>query len=171
MHGLLILDLSLAIAHSDHLPPWPLSLYGEFSKSGPVQPNKSTRISLNMTFDIGLGEQHKLNCLQQRGTWKASWDGLGKYTEFYPVVGTIGSNTSKCSLCCQMKDILRLVGHFRLIVCNLQHILPVKWSQKNVSDSMHHIQSGPSSPADIFHQANNPVLSVFDFMLFRMSRN
>lgn len=77
-----------------------------------------------MTFDIGLGEQHKLNCLQQRGTWKASWDGLGKYTEFYPAIGTIGSNTSKCDLCCQMKDILCLVGHFRLIVCSLHHLFP-----------------------------------------------
>lgn len=33
-------------------------------------------------FDIGLGEQHQLNCLRQRGTRKASWDGLGKYTIF-----------------------------------------------------------------------------------------
>lgn len=63
-----------------------------------------------MTFDIGLGEQHKLNCLQQRGTWKASWDGLGKYTEFYPAIGTIGSNTSKCDLCCQIKTSFVLLG-------------------------------------------------------------
>jgi len=33
---------------------------------------------VSVTFDIGLGEQHKLNCLQQRGTRKASQDGLGK---------------------------------------------------------------------------------------------
>lgn len=33
---------------------------------------------VSVTFDIGLGEQHKLNCLQQRGTRKASRDGLGK---------------------------------------------------------------------------------------------
>lgn len=95
-----------------------------------------------MTFDIGLGEQHKLNSLQQRGTRKASWDGLGKYTEFYPVIGTIGSNTSKCDLCCQMKDILYLVDHFRLTVCSLHHAFHTKTlTHKSLSD-----------------QAQNPVL-------------
>lgn len=45
-------------------------------------------------FDIGLGEQHQLSCLRQRGTRKASWDGLGKYTGL-PDIGTIDSN--KCA--------------------------------------------------------------------------
>lgn len=115
---------SLTIAHSDRLPPWPLSLLGSSVNLAPANKSKPTSISLYMTFDIGLGEQHKLNCLRQRGTWKASWDGLGKYTEFYPAIGTIGSNTSKCDLCCQMKDILCLVGHFRVIVCSLHHASP-----------------------------------------------
>lgn len=75
-----------------------------------------------MTFDIGLGEQHTLNCLQPRGTWKATWDGLGKYTEFFPAIGTIGSNTSKCDLCCQLRH--RLVGHFRAVICSLHHVSP-----------------------------------------------
>lgn len=72
---------------------------GGLSKPGPPRINKSkptSIISPYMTFDIGLGEQHTLNCLRQRGTRKASWDGLGKYTEFFPAIGTISSNTSKC---------------------------------------------------------------------------
>lgn len=90
----------------------------------PANKSKPAPIIIYMTFDIGLGEQHKLNCLQQRGTWKASWDGLGKYTEFYPAIGMIGSNTSKCILCCQMKDALCLVRHFRPFVCSLHRIAP-----------------------------------------------
>lgn len=113
--------------HCSHRPSTPLAsvtLFGSSVNLAPANKSKPASISLYMTFDIGLGEQHKLNCLQQRGTWKASWDGLGKYTEFYPAIGTIGSNTSKCDLCCQMKDILCLVGHFRLIVCSLHHVFP-----------------------------------------------
>lgn len=60
---------SLTIAHADRLPPWPLSLYwGSSVNLAPANKSKPTSISLYMTFDIGLGEQHKLNCLQQRGT-------------------------------------------------------------------------------------------------------
>lgn len=53
------------------------------------------------TFDIGLGEQHKLNCQRQRGTRKASWDGLGKYTEFYLTLVRSAPITSKCDCCCK----------------------------------------------------------------------
>lgn len=116
---------------------YPLGLCHSIRSSvhlAPANKSKPASISLYMTFDIGLGEQHKLNCLQQRGTWKASWDGLGKYTEFYPVIGTIGSNTSKCDLCCQMKDILCLVGHFRSIVCSLHHVSPQNCHRRTFSD-------------------------------------
>lgn len=89
-------------------PPWPLFTHTErLSKAQPSPHIQTTHLLVLMTFDIGLGEQHTLNCLRQRGTWKASWDGLGKYTEFYPAIGTMSSNiTSKCDLCCQMKDTL-----------------------------------------------------------------
>lgn len=97
-------SLSLTIAHPDGPSPWPMSLFWEFSNSGPTEQIQSLSEFLQTTFDIGLGEQHKLNCLQQRGIRKTSWDGVGKYTEFYPVIGTITSNTCNCDLCCSIKD-------------------------------------------------------------------
>lgn len=99
-----------------------MSLFWELSNSGPTEQIQKLAVFLYKTFDIGLGEQHKLNCLQQRGIRKTSWDGLGKYTEFYLVIGTITSNTSKCGLCCS-KTCIGLVHYCRIIVCTLYVML------------------------------------------------
>lgn len=59
---------SVTIAHADRLPP--LASVTPIGSSVHLAPASNPNLPRlpSYTFDIGLGEQHNLNCLQQRGT-------------------------------------------------------------------------------------------------------
>lgn len=121
----------MTIAHPNCTPPG-LCLPSTGRAKLPV-PRIPTPI-VYVTFDIGLGEQHKLNCLRQRGTCKASWDGLGKYTEFYlTLVRSAPIQVNVIVLL--MKGILYcFVGHFRLMYNNTACTpCPLKYPYKSLA--------------------------------------